>query len=402
MTRDVKLILLGRGVRGFAQGSISVLIAIYLHLLGFSTVQIGLFISAGVAGAALASLVVVLLAESLGRRRLMVTFASMTAVAALVLTTSDSAPFLILVALLGNFSAAGGAGAGPVQPLEQAALADTVPPEKRTDLYAVYGITGVGGASLGALAAGMPLIYQRVLGLSEVGSYKVVFVTFAVLVALAAACYGFLSPSVEAESRSGRWVNPFQLPSRRVIFTLSALFSVDNFAGGLVVQSLVSLWFYTRFFFGSSLMSAISQLVAAWLGNRFGLINTMVFTHILSNLIMMSVPFMPNVWLAAGFWLVRGFFGTMDVPVRQSYTMAVVGPGERSAMAGMNTLGRSVMGTVSPSVATVLWSLGLAGLPFVASGGLKIVYDLALYFLFRNVKPEVEARGEEVAQGQPR
>ncbi len=380
--------------------------AIYLHLLGFNPIQIGLFLSAGVAGAGFYTSVVVFVGDTLGRRRLLVVFALIMAAAALAITTTDSFLLLAAAAFFGGFSiAGGGAAGGPAQPLEQSSLATTVSDDKRTDLYAVYGIVGTGGASLGALAAGLPPLLQNAFGLTELASFKVIFVAFAAILVLAALCYSFLSSSVEVTPTGSRWVNPFHLPSRRLIFTLSGLFSVDHFAGGLIVQSLVSLWFFTRFgielqsiafiFFGSNVLAAISLWFAAKLANRIGLINTMVFTHIPSSFFLIAIPFLPTAWMAATFWMVRGFFGMMDVPTRQSYTMAVVGPHERTAMAGINSVTRSVTGAASPSVATALWNIGATSIPFVACGVMKIAYDIALYFMFRNVKPPEEARRNE-------
>ena len=410
--RDAALIALARGMRAFGQGSVVVLLAIYLDLLGFSVIQIGLFISAGLAGGALFTLVVVVVADALGRRRLLVLFSLMTAAAAMTMAASESFSVLLAASFLGSFAVAGGAAGGAVAPLEQASLAGTVAEERRTDLYAFYGIVGTSASALGALAAAVPAFYQSAFGMSESGAYRVVFVTLAVLAGLAALCYALLSPAVEADARGRRgWVNPFRLPSRRLIFTLSGLFSVDHFAGGLIPQSLVALWFFTRFgveiesiafiFFGSSLMAAVSLWVAVKLANRIGLINTMVWTHIPSSLLLIAIPFLPGVWLAAAFWVVRGFFGQMDVPTRQSYTMAVVGPDERSAMAGINSVTRSVSGTASPSVAAAVWNVGFAGIPFIACGVLKITYDLSLYFMFRNVRPPEEARRRATARQPP-
>ena len=402
LSRDARLIILARGLRAFGQGSVAVVIGIYLHLLGFSTIQIGLFISAGLAGGAVFAIMVVFVGDTLGRRRLLVLFSLLTAGSALALAVADSFALLAAVAFLGSFTATGGAAGGATQPLEQASLADAAVPERRTDLYAVYGVMGTAGASFGALAAGLPAVYEAAFGLGELAALRVVFVTFAGLAALGGLCYALLTPSVEAGGGAERWTNPLCLPSRRLIFTLSGLFAVDHFAGGLVVQSLVSLWFFTRFgveltsigfiFFGSNLLAAISLWVAAKLANRIGLINTMVFTHIPASLLLIAVPFLPTAWLAATFWLVRGFFAQMDVPTRQSYTMAVVGPNERSAMAGINYVSRGVVGTASPSVATLVWTVGAASIPFVACGVIKIAYDLSLYFKFRNVKPPEETR----------
>lgn len=403
MTRDAALIVTARGMRSFGFGAVSVVMAIYLHLLGLSTVQIGLFLSSGLAGAAVYTLAIVFIGDSFGRRRLLVLFAVMMAVAAVAVVATDAYALIVIAAVLGGFSVAGGASAGgAIQPLEHASLADLTRPERRTDLYAVYGIAGTAGTSFGALAAGLPTVFEGLFGLSELGAIKIIFLAFAFLLALSAIVYALLSPAVEVHTGEGRnWVNPLRLPSRRYIFTLSGLFSVDHFAGGLVVQTLVSLWFFTKFgidlgaigliFFGSNLMAAVSLWMAAKLAGRIGLINTMVFTHIPSSLLLIALPFLPTVWLAASFWLVRGFFGQMDVPTRQSYTMAVVEPNERSAMAGISTISRSLTGTASPSVATFVWSIGATSVPFVSAGVLKIVYDLSLYALFRKVKPPEEA-----------
>lgn len=320
ISRDARLIVFARGIRGLGQGAVALLVAIYLHQLGFTPIQIGAFLSAGVAGTAVFTTIVALMGDTLGRRRLLVLFASMTGVAALILAITDSFPLLVAIAFLGSLSVAGGAGAVPVQSLEQASLADTVSPSRRTDLYALYNILGIAGSAVGALSAGLPPLYQTLFGLSELASYRVVFVIFAILEGIASLCYTFLTPSVEASTpATSRWTNPFHLPSRGIIFSLSALFSVDRFAGSLIPQSLVSLWFYTRFgvdlqsigliFFGSNILTAVSLWVAAKLANKIGLINTMVFTHIPSSMLLIAIPFLPSAWLAAAFWLMRGFFG---------------------------------------------------------------------------------------------
>ena len=315
------------------------LIAIYLHLVEFNLVQIGLFLSAALAGAAVYTLSIMFVCDTLGRRRLLIAFAIILAGASAMVASMEQFPVLIAVAFLGAFSVAGGGAAGAMQPLEQSSLSETVAEGQRTDLYAIYGIMG-----------------------------------------------------------TGDW----RLPSSRLIFTLSGLFSVDHFAGGLVAQSLVSLWFFTKcgiklesialIFFGSNLIAAVSLWVAAKLANRIGLINTMVITHIPASVMLIAIPFLPKAGMAASFWLVRSFFGQMDVPTRQPYTMAVVGPNERSPMAGVNSATMSVTGTVSPSVATALWNIGATSIPFVSCGVLKISYDLALWFMFRKVKPPEKAR----------
>jgi len=400
VNRDGKLIILSRGVCTFARSSIAILLALYLAELGFSLVQIGAFLSAGVAGSAFFAFLVSFIAEKVGRRRLLVMFTLMSAAAGLALVfIADFLP-LIFFAFLGSIPGAGAGGAGgAIQPLEQASLPDTAPPEKRTDLFAIYRIVAVGGTALGALAAGLPTIYQNAFGISEIYAYKAMFVGFILFLLVGALLYSLLSSSVEVSGSEQRWVNPFRLPSRRLIFTLTGLFSLDHFAGSLFMQSLAAYWFYTKFgmeleslalvFFLSHLLAATSLWLAAKLANRIGLINTMVFTHIPASLFLIAAAFAP---VAVLLWQLRAFLSMMDVPARDSYTMSVVQPNERVAMASIHIVGRSVSGTVSPSVSTALWQAISASVPLIACGVLKIIYDLSLYFIFRNVKPPQEAQ----------
>jgi len=372
-----------------------------LDKLGFSLTQIGAFLSAGVAGSAFFAFLVSLVAEKVGRRRLLVTLTLMSAAAGLALIFIDNFLPLLFVAFLGSITGAGGGAGGPTQPLEQASLPDTAPPEKRTDLFAIYRIVAVGATALGALAAGLPVLYQNTFGMSEMHAYKAMFVGFTFFLLVGALLYGLLSSAVEVSGREQRWVNPLRLPSRRLIFTLTGLFSLDHFAGSLFLQSLAAYWFYTRFgleleslaliFFFAHLLAAISLWVAAKLANRIGLINTMVFTHIPSSLFLIAAAFAPVAWLAVLFWQLRAFLSMMDVPTRDSYTMSVVQPNERVAMAGIHIVGRSVAGTVGPSVSTALWYALSASVPLISCAVLKITYDLSLYFMFRNVKPPQEA-----------
>ena len=240
--------------------------------------------------------------------------------------------------------------------------------------------------------------------MSELLAYKVMFVSFVVLLLIAALLYGLLSSAVEVRPAERQWVNPLKLPSRRIIFTLTGLFSVDHFAGSLILQSLVAYWFNTRFdldlgelafvFFFSQILAATSLWVAAKLANRIGLINTMVFTHIPANLFLIAVAFAPTAWTAVVFWQLRSFLGQMDVPTRTSYIMAVVSPEERVAMAGIHVVGRNIAGIGGPSVAMALWQAVSASAPLLACGVLKIGYDIALYFMFRNLKPPEEVQRE--------
>ena len=402
VNRDGRIIILARSVRTFAQGSIAVLFAVYLDMLGFSLTQIGVFFSVGVAGSALFAFLVSLVAEKVGRRRLMVALTLLTAAAGAALVVTDDAFVLTAFAFLGMLSGVGGSGgAQPTQPLEQASLVDTVPVDRRTDLFAAYGIASTGAAAVGALAAGLPEVYQSYFGVSEIYAFKAMFVTFVVLLIIVALLYGSLSSGVEVRAEARQWINPLALPSRRIIFTLTGLFSVDHFAGSLLLQSLVAYWFGARFglelgelalvFFFSQILAAVSLWLAARIAARIGLINTMVFTHIPSNLFLIAAAFAPTAALAVLFWQLRSFLGQMDVPARTSYIMAVVGPEERVAMAGIHIVGRSVSGIGGPSVATALWQAVSASAPLIGCAVLKIAYDITLYFMFRNVKPPEEA-----------
>ena len=399
INRDGKLIVLARGVRTFAQGAIAVILGIYLNQLGFSVLQIGLFISAGLAGATFLAILVGTVGDRLGRRRLLLLFPLMSAVVAVIVVLTDNYALLVAAAFAGAFVTEG-VGASATHPLELASLAETTAPERRTDLYAVFNISRTVGAALGALTSGLPDLYRAPLGLSEVDALKVMFLGYALLTTSAALLYLLLSPAVEVATTTDRWNNPLRLPSRRVIFTLSGLFSVDHFASGLLMHSLMSLWFFTRFgiglaplgfiFSGSNIITAVSLWISAKLAHRIGLLNTMVYTHGFAALVTILVPIFPAAWMAVAAWQIRAFFGQMDIPARDSYTMALVGPAERTAMASMNTIGRGVAQSISPSVATALWSAVSSGVPLVGSGILRLTYDLALYKMFRNIKPPEE------------
>ncbi len=404
---DGKLIILARAVRAFAQGSVAVILAIYLEKLGFGLVEIGAFISIGLVGTAVYAFLVGLFASGVGFRRLLVAFGLGSAVMGVALAFTNSFPLLSVMALLTSFSASGGGGSA-VQPLELASLPETAPAHRRTDVFAVYDIAATVATALGALAAGLPQALEG-LGMTELAAMRALFLGYAAFHIAASLCYFFVSVKVETGASGQKWTNPLKLPSRRIIFTLSALFGVDSFAGGMLAQSLVSYWFFTKFgvqlgsiafiFFASNILAAVSLWAAARLANRIGLINTMVFTHIPSSLLLILMAFVPFAWLAVGLWLARSFLGQMDVPTRQSYTMAVVRPEERVAMASTNILTRSIVVPASPSAATLLWNAASASVPFVATGVLKIGYDLALWAMFHNVKtPEEQRRAEELAR----
>ena len=273
-------------------------------------------------------------------------------------------------------------------------------PERRTDIFAIYGIVARTGTFLGALAAGLPVLFQGPLGLPVLLSFKAMFLGFAICQLAGAALYAYISPGVEASTTHQQWQNPLKLPSRRRIFTLTGLFSVDTFTTSMVMQSLMAYWFFTKFgltleslafvFSLSHLLTASSLWIAAKIANRIGLLNTMVFTHIPSSFFLLAAAFAPSATLAIVFWQCRAFLSQMDVPTKESYTMAVINPEERVAMASIHMVSRSAAGAIGPTVTTAIWNITTAWTPLVGSALLKIGYDLSLYFMFRNVRPPEE------------
>jgi MFS family permease len=399
--RDATLVIAARATRSFAQSAGAVLIAIYLGLQGFSLVQVGTFLTVGAVGAACAAVVTGVLGDAVGRRLSLVLLSGLMALAGITLVVSERFLILTIAAFLGNLS--GFIGGGGTGPLEQAVLAVSTTPRRRTEIFALGSIVGTIAGALGALASGVPSLLQRHGGLGELASFRPCFVAYAVLAVLTALLYSRLSRRVELPSGEARWTNPFTLPSRGRIFTLAGLFTVDSFGTGLIVQSLASYWFFTRFglqpghlgalFFASNVLTAVSLWVAARLAQRIGLLNTMVFTHIPSSLFLIAVPFVPDAWMAIALWLLRAFFAQMDAPTSQSYTMAVVAPAEQTAMASATTVTRSAGLAAGPSVGTALWTTLGPSAPFLVGGVVKIAYDLTLWRMFRQVKPPEETSG---------
>ena len=398
---DARIILAVRALRTFGQSTVVILLALYLGALGLSLLQIGLVLSLDVAGTAVVATGVTLVTSKTGRRRMLVALMLVSAAASAVVGFVHLLPVLILSIFMGNFTAGAGAG-GPLQPLELASLAEVAPDTRRTQLFALNAMVGATATALGALAAGLPALLQHSFGMSEAAAYRPTFVIYALVQLLCALLYNRLSIAVEGIAVERRFTNPLRLRSRDRIFALTGLFSLDHFAGSLIVQSLVAYWFNTKFginvasislvFFFSSILAAASQWMAAKIADRIGLVNTMVFTHIPSSLFLVAAAFAPTALLAIVFWQLRSLLGQMDVPTRDSYTMAVVEPDERVAMAGIHGVGRSIAGVIGPGLGTALWNWVAAAAPFVACGALKITYALVLYSAFRKVKPPEESK----------
>ena len=405
---DARLVIAARGVRAFAYGMLGVLLGVSLTQRGLSPVAIGAIITVSLVGDFCGTYLIGLYADRWGRRRTLAVLAGLMALTGAIFGLLSAYPVLLIAGFFGTLGTSGSETA-PFLPIEQAIVPQIVRRERRTAVFARYNLVASFAGAVGALAAGFPDLLTHA-GISLTNGIRLMFGLYVVAAIVAALLAIRLSPSVEAASRNrfqaadaarNRRSRPRLIPaldrSRSIVVRLAALFSLDALAGGLVVQSLVALYFHLRFgvplgtlgvlFFAANTLSALSFLAAVPLARRFGLLNTMVFTHLPSNLLLALVAFMPTFPLAAGVLLLRQLLSQMDVPTRQAYTMALVAPRERTAAASVTSLARSAGSAASPVISGALLqeTLLTLGLPFVAAGVMKSVYDLALWRTFRQV-----------------
>jgi MFS family permease len=401
MSRDIRFLFSTRIIRLFCYGFLSVVLALYLAEAGLTEGQIGLLFTLTLVGDALISLWLTTSADRFGRKRTLILGALLMAGAGLAFVLTRNIVLLIVAAVIGVISPSGNE-IGPFLAVEQAGLTQLVSNERRTHMLAWYALVGSLATATGALTGGWLAQILQDKGWTALDAYRMVLIGYALGGFILLLLFLNLSKSVEVKATGNTTKRILGLHrSRSVVFKLSSLFAMDAFAGGLLVQSLIAYWFHVRFgvesgilgsiFFGANILAGISALLAVRLANRFGLINTMVFTHIPSNILLILVPLMPTLPLAIGTLLLRFSISQMDVPTRQSYTMAVVAPDERSAASGVTGIARSVGASVSPALTGLLFSIPvLFNAPFFLSGGLKIIYDLLLYREFRAVKPPEE------------
>lgn len=403
---DIPLLFSTRIIRLFCYGFLSVILALYLAEAGFTETQIGLLFTLTLIGDAVISLWLTTSADRFGRKRTLLVGALLMIVAGIGFVLTRNYFLLALAAIIGVISPSGNE-IGPFLPVEQASLTQLISNEKRTQYFAWYNLAGSFATATGALAGGWLAHSLQLGGWTSLESYRFVLMGYALGGFILLLVFSYLSSSIEVPPSDAIRSTPYVLGlhrSRSVVFKLSALFALDAFAGGLIVQSMFAYWFFVRFgvdagtlgsiFFGANILAGISALLAIRLANKFGLINTMVSTHIPSNILLILIPLMPTLSLAIGLLLLRFSISQMDVPTRQSYTMAVVAPDERSAASGVTAIARSVGASVSPMLTGFFFSIpALLSLPFFLAGGLKIIYDLLLFREFRGVKPPEETRG---------
>lgn len=379
----------------FGYGLVSIVLVLYLTRIGLSERDVGLLLSLTLAGDLLVSLAMTTRADRIGRRKMLVAGAALMSLAGLTFALSSSFLVLLAAAIVGVISPSGNE-IGPFLPIEQAAISEEVTDSRRTRLFAWYNLMGSMATALGALVAGWSVQWSENRGIAPLAADRGVLVAYAAIGVLLAVAFSQLSERVEAAERDADAPKTFLglHRSRSIVFKLSSLFAVDAFASGFILQSFVAYWFTVRFdadpgaigtvFFFANLLSGFSGLVAARLADRFGLVNTMVFTHIPSNVLLILVPLMPTFGWAMAVLLLRFSISQMDVPTRQSFVASVVAPDERSAAGGVTNIFRSCGTMFAPMLAGVLLaSPRTLSVPFFVAGGLKIVYDLALLLMFR-------------------
>ena len=394
---DARRLLLGKALRAFTDGLVSIVLPVYLLKLGYSAFAIGAIVTSTLLGSALLTLSIGIFArEFAGRTLLLVACLMMTATGLAFASVSELWPLLI-IAFLGTINPSAG-DVSIFLPVEQATLAGTISPRRRTALFARYSLIGAFAGAFGTLAAGVPQLIERKCRIEETVILHSVFLFYAAVGIATFVIYRRLSSLASLQTLpSGRNLRH----SRRIVFELAALFSLDSFGSGFFVQSLLALWLFKTFdlsviaassiLFWMGVCSAISYLIAVPISERFGLINTMVFTHLPANILLVLVPFAPNLPVAIGLLVARSALSEMDVPTRTSYVMAVVRPEERRATASITAVPRTLTSAISPLFAGYLLSVSTFGWPLIFGGSLKALYDVLLLLRFRHVTPADEA-----------
>jgi MFS family permease len=404
MTRseiDITLLFSTRIIRLFGYGFLSVILVLYLVQVGLSEQEVGLLLTLTLLGDAAISLWITTSADRLGRRKMLLLSTLLMIFAGVLFITTDYFILLLFAAIIGVISPTGNE-IGPFLSIEQATLSQLLPDKKRTSVFGWYNFAGLLATAFGALICGFLVTFLQQSGLTPLESYRVIFIGYIISGISLFMLFLGLSSTVEVKVTEPVIHSTLGLhQSKTVVAKLSALFVLDAFAGGFVVQTIVAYWFYLKFgvseetlgmiFFFGNLLAGLSALLATRIAARIGLINTMVFTHLPSNILLCLVPFMPTLTLAIAMLLLRFSISQMDIPTRQSYTMAVVAPDERSAASGVTTIARSVGASLSPVMTGYfLANPALLAAPFLVAGGLKIIYDLLLYRSFKALKPPEE------------
>ena len=392
----IAYLLSARALRDFGDGFVAVLLPVYLAALGFSPFQIGVIATAALLGSALMTLGIGLIGARFDYRRLLLAAASLMLATGVAMSLVDNFALVLVVAFAGTINPSAGSVSIFV-PLEHAMLSRQVSDRDRTTMFSRYSLIGALSGAFGAFAAALP-DYLSHTGAGQLMAIKLMFVLYALLGLAGSVLYARIAEQPPLNIGQKRALGP----SRHIVYRLAALFALDAFAGGFVVQSLLALWLFERFhlsltaaslfFFWSGVLSAFSFPVAAWISRHIGLVNTMVFTHVPSSICLVLAAVSPNLTVALLLLLVRAALSQMDVPTRSSYVMAVVTPPERSAAASFTSVPRSLAAAASPALAGALFAASLQAWPLIIGGTLMIVYDLLLLVQFRHLRPPEERR----------
>lgn len=413
LPRDGIILFSTRFLRLFSYGFLSVVLYLYLSAQGLSAEKIGLVLTLTLLGDMVISLWLTTHADRIGRRRMLIVGAVLMIFAGVAFVLTNNVIFLAIAGTIGVISPSGNE-IGPFLPIEQASLSQIVPYESRTSIFAWYALTGSLATALGALFSGYATQQLQNYQITELNSYRSIVLMYAAMGLILSCLFLMLSSSTEATDAdqvkpgAKTWLGLHQ--SRNVVLKLAALFSLDAFGGGFVMQTLLVAWLYKRHdvdlqtlgwvFFICNLLAAVSALAAGWVAKKVGLINCMVFTHLPSNVFLILVPLMPTYPLALVMLFCRFAISQMDVPTRQAYTIAVVKPDERSAASGVTSVARSIGAAISPLIAAPLIAhpnIWIMSIPIFLSGGLKIVYDLLIYWSFVSLKPIEEQKKQAIA-----
>lgn len=401
ISRDGKLLLGARIVRTFAYGFLSVILAIYLKLIGFDDILIGIILTATLVNSVFFNLLSSAYADKIGRRKILVIYAALMIASSVIFFVTDNYIALVIAALVGTINVTG-SEVGAFLSLEQALLPQTVSDiKKRNSIFAIYNAVGTFAMSAGVLLSGLPSVLQN-YGFDKVGAIKSLFLIYAACAVVVLVIYVMLSKNIEVKenAKSGLSMKNISTKSKSIIVKMSSLFAVDSFGGGFVIQSIVSFWFYTKFgadlsslsyiFAIAGVLTAISYMASTKIASKIGLVNTMVFTHIPSNILLILLAFAPSLSIAVSLYFARMSLSQMDVPTRQSYIMGVVGENERIPAAVFTNTSRNISQAISPSITGIIIQTLSLSAPFVVGGMLKIVYDVGIFFSFRKIKPPEE------------
>lgn len=397
---DIRIIFATSGLRSYSYGFFSILLGLYLGKEGFTAPQVGAILAVMQVGGAALTLLVSLLADRWGRRRSLVALSLLSIAGGIALGLVGGFWAIMAVAALGNLTATA-RDRGSFSSLEQAMLAEASSPRHRNMTFGYYNALASLASALGNLSSGIPILLALLLpALGDRDPIRVMFFLYAGIAALTAGLYTRLTPATEAPQQ-GRYTLLVPGPSRVIVFKLAGLYAIDALGGGFIVHSFLAYWFSVRWglelgslgavFFAAGLLNTFSQVAAAWLANRVGLLKTMVLTHIPSSLFLIGAALAPSAWLAVALYLGREALSQMDVPTRQSYTVAVVAPEARTAAAGITTLSRNGASSIGPYLAGLTTGALSLAAPLLLGAGIKIVYDLLVYVTFRGVRPPDEA-----------